>query len=61
MRECFRCFFTIFAPKLHHNNLCNMNEKEKFYRALRYLIYLVMVLIGISILIPVVLWFSGAK
>ncbi len=36
-----------------------MNEKEKFYRALRYLIYLVMVLIGISILIPVVLWFSG--
>ena len=45
------------------NNMyfCSMDEKEKFYRALRYLIYLVMVAIALCLIVPMVWFFIESR
>ena len=37
--------------------ICSMDEKEKFYRALRYLIYFVMIVIALCVIVPLVYFF----
>ena len=38
-----------------------MDEKEKFYKALRYLIYLVMVVIALCIIVPMIYLYINTK
>ena len=56
----------MFANDLHcgfKNNIyiCSMDEKEKFYKALRYLIYLVMVVIALCIIVPMIYLYINTK
>ena len=34
--------------------ICNMDEKEKLYRTLRYLIYFIMIVIALCVIVPLV-------
>ncbi len=55
---------TFQSPSRIHNYyiyICTMDEKEKFYRALRYLIYLVMVAIALCLIVPMVWFFIESR
>ena len=60
-RYCHQKLFNLHPGFIINLYICSMDEKEKFYRALRYLIYLVMVAIALCLIVPMVWFFIESR